>query len=121
MIQASAIASAAASATVLPPEMMVHPVMSATRVGVATIGGSTASAELFGMGGGELYTVHGTSRQTATIGGRRSSNTHTMSSGDSGSRGNSVSAKTVASGHCEVSGWGLSKLREEWSGSITWA
>ncbi|KAG0034414.1 hypothetical protein BGZ82_005750 [Podila clonocystis] len=120
MMQASAIASAAALAAVLPPEMMVHPVMTATRVGVATIGGSTASAELFDMGG-DLDTAHGTSRQTTTTGGRRSSNTQTLNSGDSSSRRSSVSAKITASGHCEVSGWGLSRLREEWSESITWA
>ncbi|KAF9306820.1 hypothetical protein BGZ74_003068 [Mortierella antarctica] len=120
VMQASALASAAASAAVLPPEMMVHPVMSATRVGVATIGGSTASTELFGMGGDDLDTVHGTSRQTTT-GGRRSSNAHTLNSGDNGSRRSLVSAKIMTSGHCEVSGWGLSKLREEWGESITWA
>ncbi|KAG0031958.1 hypothetical protein BGZ81_000224 [Podila clonocystis] len=120
MMQASAIASAAELAAVLPPEMMVHPVMTATRVGVATIGGSTASAELFDMGD-DLDTVHGTSRQTTATGGRRSSNAQTLNSGDSSSRRSSVSAKFTASGHCEVSGWGLSRLREEWSESIIWA
>lgn len=118
LMQASALASAAASAAVLPPEMMVHPVMTATRVGVASIGGSTASAELFDLGG-DLDTMHGASRRTT--GGRRPSDSQTMNSGNSASRRSSVSAKTMASGYCEVSGWGLSKLREEWSESITWA
>ncbi|KAF9310245.1 hypothetical protein BG003_008769, partial [Podila horticola] len=120
LMQASALASAAALATVLPPEMMVHPVMTATRVGVATIGGSTASTELFDMGGGDLDTVHGTSRQT-TAGGRRSSNAQTQNPGDSGSHRGSVSAKIIPSGYCEVSSWGLSKLKEEWSAIIIWA
>ncbi|KAI9239201.1 MAG: hypothetical protein BYD32DRAFT_240958 [Podila humilis] len=118
LMHASALASAAASIAVLPPEMMVHPVMTATRVGVATIGGSTASAELFDLED-DLDTMHDASRRTT--GGRRPSDGQTMNSGNSSSRRSSVSAKTMASGHCEVSGWGLSKLREEWSKSITWA
>ncbi|KAG0340679.1 hypothetical protein BG004_006323 [Podila humilis] len=124
LMQASALAAASSAAAVLSPELMNHPVMTATRAGVAIIGGSTASAELFDMHAGEQEVERTGPTRQLNVGarGRRSSisDSQPLHFGNSGSRrrrGSAGEIKSMTMGDCEISGWGLSMLREEWAHS----
>ncbi|KAG0248276.1 hypothetical protein BG011_000257 [Mortierella polycephala] len=105
----------------LSDEMMVHPVMMASRAGAATIGttgGSNANRT------GDLLDMSvRMSRQLridtnggyigAGRNGARHHHRYTQHSRDQQQPQGSVASSGI-SGHCEISAWGLANLREEW-------
>ncbi|KAF9430634.1 hypothetical protein BGZ94_005442 [Podila epigama] len=111
--------------TLLPHEVMVHPVMTATRLGAATVGG-TDTVDLInehgggGGGSGQLDQdedfVDSSATRTDTNQSRVNGNIRSAR-GTNPNRSNSlVGGKNLAiTGHCEISGWGLALLRDEWA------